>query len=341
MATVTLVVGTLIVSACGSSESTSPLPTSACLSVPIGIGIIHGDPATPDRIILNKDFGDTDTLVDEANSYDVVFDPNLRIVHVDGREVASEGDEVEIGGYREDGPPPPVPGAIKWCGDLRLISEALDHPTPTQTPATPSPTLFATPAGNRPSTDGTALGDSNAFWYGTIAFGPETPSYTHLAEAVNDAHLIVVGHIVEVRDLATTDPAPGVPSFYARIAEDEVLFGQAESLYPGWFDVRLLRGLETSIEDLRQLMPDHQTLFFLRSAEISALENGHSPAYAEQWRYKYGVSGPGGIIRDIDGDARVHQFWLEYAPNFPNEYEGAAFEDVVQIVRDEIALRNQ
>jgi hypothetical protein len=112
-----------MVAACSSTPiPTAPIPTSACLAVPIGSGTIHGDAATPDRIVLITEGGESLTLVDQADEYRFVFDPTLRIVDLDGREVAREGDEVEMGGRRNDGPQ--VPGAIKWCNDVRRISSS-------------------------------------------------------------------------------------------------------------------------------------------------------------------------------------------------------------------------
>jgi len=131
-ATRSLVAGLLVagsLSACGPSGLLSPLPTSACLSVPIAIGIIHGDPALPDRIVLTTKHGETLTLVDVADAYEFVFDPDLRVVHVDGQEAARENDEVDIGGMKQDGPD--EPGVIGWCGEITRLRRAQDSPTPT------------------------------------------------------------------------------------------------------------------------------------------------------------------------------------------------------------------
>jgi len=106
-----------VLSALGCSEA-----STTCLAVPIGTGTIHGDPSTPDRIVLalqpGSVLGDSVTLVDETDLYEFVFDPSLRIVHVDGAEVARDGDLVSIGG-RSPGPAGAMP--IGWCGDVTRV----------------------------------------------------------------------------------------------------------------------------------------------------------------------------------------------------------------------------
>lgn len=145
----------------------------------------------------------------------------------------------------------------------------------------------------------------------------------------------MVGRVDLLQELP--DPAPAASTFYARVAVHEVLLGNARSLEPGWVDIRLLRGITTPIEELASLMPDHLSLFFLADLEVSAEQAGLPSESASQWRYRYAINGPGGIIGEIDRTARVHDDWLELAPLFPNEFEGQPFDDVVQQVRDEIA----
>jgi hypothetical protein len=76
-----------------------------CAGVPLPPGRVTGDPAQPDRIVLLVADGAEVTIVGPSR-YQYVFDPTLRIVDPFGVTVASEGDQVDVGGYELSANPP-------------------------------------------------------------------------------------------------------------------------------------------------------------------------------------------------------------------------------------------
>jgi hypothetical protein len=185
------------------------------------------------------------------------------------------------------------------------------------------------------------LARSDAFWEGTVSSGYRIPMYETLGEAVSDAHLIVVGRVTDVREGESYtievegQERPGPRFFYATITIDESLYGEPETRTPGTIDLRLIAGDPS--DNTAEYIPDHANLFFLHNDAVLAEENGRPQEEVEYWRYSYGVRGLGGVIRDIDGVARILNDMRDHAPLFPTRLDGDPFEEVVQRVPEQIS----
>jgi len=155
-------------------------------------------------------------------------------------------------------------------------------------------------------------------------------TYESLDAIVADSHLIVVGRVANVRE-GESYSVGGLRFMYATVALDDILSGVPETTEPGTIELRMDYPATTEVSDLAESIPDHQTLFFLMNGGELSNEKGHLPDEQERWRYVYIPAGPGGVLRDIGGQA--YGMGLDDPADFPNDLAGEPFAEVVEDVR--------
>lgn len=210
------------------------------------------------------------------------------------------------------------------------ISTAL----PSAMPSSDEPTWSATATGSssslEPSRPADSLEGSDEFWKSVFSSpGDQVYAYDSMAEISRDSHLILTGRVTDLRGGEVIGPLQFV---YVTVAIGEVLYGTPMTHTDGTVELRLYVTEGTELGAVQAMIPQHRHLFFLLNGGEAAEEYGRPPEEQDRWRYSYLPAGRGGVIRDIDGQARGLR--LEDPAAFPAGVEGDAFEDVVQRVRD-------
>ncbi len=216
-------------------------------------------------------------------------------------------------------------------GSLPAIapSEVSSTRSPRPTASARTSSALSAVAAASPSSVAAEVEASDSFWDQLVG-GESMLTYESLDAIVADSHLIVVGRATNVRE-GESYSVGGLRFMYATVALDDILSGVPETTEPGTIELRMDYPATTEVSDLAESIPDHQTLFFLMNGGELSNEKGHLPDEQERWRYVYIPAGPGGVLRDIGGQA--YGMGLDDPADFPNDLAGEPFAEVVEDVR--------
>ena len=208
--------------------------------------------------------------------------------------------------------------------------------------AGPGPTVASRPSPAPTSLPGHMNERERSDWYwGSVSdFEMYSFRYDSLSEITTDAHLVVVGRVVDVQ-LGQVEPfesAAEVPSsmpvVFGVVAIDEVLKGEPEMQVAGQILVARLGRTGMSAADL----PRGRVLLFLKNYALWRSEGGYevSPDAADRFYY----TRPNGyqcVLRDIDDTVRIvdgPDGWEAALGPFPSQLDGRPFEEVLDRVKE-------